>query len=81
MVVAFFALFSQIAAMVLLISPARNVLESCTCAQIETLEGNRWLCLNDAGDLSERGRNAANLITDGGGRFCPFILKLLPWFC
>ena len=72
MVVAFFALFSQIAAMVLLISPAQNVLECCACAQIESLEGNRWLCLVDAGDWSERGRNAANLINDGGGLFLPF---------
>ena len=44
MVVAFFTLFSQIGAMVLLISPERIKLKSCTCAQIEALEeGNRLL--------------------------------------
>ena len=44
MVVAFFTVFSQISAMVLLISPERIKLKSCTCAQIEALEeGNRWL--------------------------------------
>jgi len=42
MVVAYFALFSQIVAMVLLISPERIKLESCACAQIKALEeGNR----------------------------------------
>ena len=50
--VAFFALFSQIGAMVLLISLERIKLESCACAQIETLEeGNRYLYLDDAGVL------------------------------
>ena len=74
--------FSQIGAMVLLISSERIELESCACAQIKALEeGNRWLYLYDAGDLSERGRNAANLIGHGGGLFCPFFLKLVPWFC
>ena len=68
--------------MVLLISPEHIKLESCACAQIEALEeGNRWFYLDDAGDLSERGRNAANLISDGGGHFLPFFLKLVPWFC
>ena len=38
MVVAFFTVFSQIGAMVLLISPERIKLKSCTCAQIEALE-------------------------------------------
>ena len=53
MVVAFFAPLSQIDAMVLLISPEGIELESCACAQIKALEeGNRWLYLNDAGDLS-----------------------------
>ena len=42
---------------------------------------NRWLYLNDAGDLSERGRNASNLKSDGGGLFCPFFRKLGPWLC
>ena len=42
MVVAFFALFSQIAAMVLLISPERIELEGCACAQIEALEEGNW---------------------------------------
>ena len=60
--------------MVLLIFPERIVLESCTCAEIKALEdGNRRLYL-DAGDPSERGRNAANVMTDGGGLFCPFFL-------
>ena len=73
MVVVFFALFSQIGAMVLLISPKHIKLESCACDQIEALEeGNRWLYPDDAGDSSERGRNAANLISDGGGLFGPF---------
>ena len=59
--------------MVLLISPEQIVLESCACAQIEALkEGNRWLYFDDAGDLSERGRNMANLSSDGGGIFCHF---------
>ena len=35
MVVAFFALYSQIGAMVLLISPTQIELESCACTQIE----------------------------------------------
>ena len=70
MVVAFFAVSSQICFMVLLISPEEIKLESCACAQIETLgEGNRWLYLDDAGDLSERGRNTANLNSDGGALF------------
>ena len=60
MVVAFFALFSQIRAMVLLISPEQIKLESCACAQIEALgEGNRWMYLDDAGDLSEGGTRQA----------------------
>ena len=72
-VVLIFAIFEAICAMVLLISPERIELESCACAQIEALEEwNRWLYPDDAGDLSERGRNAANLISDGGGHFCPF---------
>ena len=69
----FFAHFSQIGAMVLLISPEQIELESCACAQIEALEeGNRWFYLDDAGDLSERGRNPANMISDGGGLFYHF---------
>ena len=63
-----FAHFSQIGAMVLLISSEQIELESCACAQIKALEeGNRWLYLNDAGDLSSRGGNASNLISDGDG--------------
>ena len=59
--------------MVLLISSERFELESCVCAQIKALEeGNWWLYPDDAGDLSERGSNAANLISDGGGLFSPF---------
>ena len=73
MVVAIFALFSEIGAMVLLITPERIELESCACAQIEALEkGNRWLYPDDARDLSERGENAAHLISNCGGHFCPF---------
>ena len=54
MVVAFFALFSQIGAMVLLTSPEQIKLESCACAQIEAHEErNRWLYFDDAGDSSE----------------------------
>ena len=74
MVVAFFALYSQIGAMVLLISPTQIELESCACTQIEALEeGNKWLYSEFAGDLSERGRYAANLICDAGGLFLPFL--------
>ena len=69
----FFALFSLIGAMVLLISPEQIKLESCACTQIKALEeGNKWLYPNDAGDLSKRERNTANLISDGNGLFCPF---------
>ena len=65
--------FYQIGAVFLLISPEQIVLESCACAQIEALgEGIRWLYLDDVEDSSKRGRNAANLISDGGGLFCPF---------
>ena len=69
-----FALFSSIGAMILLISCEQIKLESYACAQIEALEeGNRWLYLDDAGDPSEWGRNAANMISGGGGGlFCPF---------
>ena len=77
-----FALFSQIGAMVLLISLEGIKLKSCACAQIEALEErNRELYLDYDRDSSERGRNAGNLISDGGGLFCPFFLKLVPWFC
>ena len=70
----YFAHFSQIGSMVLLISPERIELESCAYAQIEALEDkNRWLYLDDAGDSPERGRNTANLISDGGDLLCPFI--------
>ena len=70
--VANFAFFPQIGAMVLLISPEQIELESCACTQIEALEeGNRWFYLDDAWYSSERGRNAANLISDGGSLFCP----------
>ena len=79
MVMAFFAHFSQVSAMVLLIFPEQIKQESCACAQIKALEeGNRWLYTNDAGDSSSRGRNAANLISDGGCHFLPFFLKLVP---
>ena len=59
--------------MVLLISSEHIKLESCACAQIEALEeGNRGLYLDDAWDLSARGRNVANMISDGGGFFALF---------
>ena len=64
--VAFIAIFSQTGAMVLLISPKQIELESCTCAQIKALEErNNWLYPHDAEDLSERGRNVADLISVG----------------
>ena len=72
MVVAFLAIFSQIGVIVLLISPERIELESCACAQIEAhKERNRLLHPDDAGDMSERGINAVNLISDGGDLFLP----------
>ena len=53
MVVAFFALFSKIGAMVLLISPEAIELETCACANIKAFEeGNMWLYRDDAGDSS-----------------------------
>ena len=68
--------------MVLLISPEGIELESCACTQIEALDkGNRWLYLDDAGYSSERGKNAANLVSDGGRLFWPFFLKLVLWLC
>ena len=77
MVVAFLALFSQIGAMVLLISPERIKPECCACAQIKAVEEGYW-CLypDDAGDLTERGGNTANWISDGGGLFCPFFSQI-----
>ena len=71
--VAIFALFSQIGAMVLLISPEQIKLESCACAQIKALEErNKWLNQDNSGDLSYKQRNAANLIKEAGGPFFPF---------
>ena len=71
--VAFFSLYSQIGAMVLLISLEQIELESSACTKIEACEeGNRWLYLDDSGDPSARGRNAANAISDGGGLFYRF---------
>ena len=71
-----FCPFSQIGAIVLLIlllSPERIELETCACTQIEALREGKWCWyLDDIGDPSERGRSAANLISDGGGLFCPF---------
>ena len=59
--------------MVFLISPEGIELESCACAHIKAFEeGNMWLYRDDAGDSLCRGRNVANLISDGGGLFCPF---------
>ena len=43
-VVAFFAILSQIGLMVLLIFPEQIKQENCDCAQIEARgEGNRWV--------------------------------------
>ena len=57
--------------------PKQIKLKSCACAQIEALEeGNRWFHLDDAGDLSERGRNPANMISDGGGLFALFFSQI-----
>ena len=62
--------------MVLLMSPKQIEQESCTCAQINAPEEESWwLYPDDAGSSSARGRNAANLIRDGGGLFC----CLVPW--
>ena len=64
---------SQIGAMVLLTSSKQINLESCACAKNEAHEeGKRRLFLDDAGGSSERGRNASNLISDGGGLFSFF---------
>ena len=53
--VAILALFSQIGALVLLMSPEQIELESCACAQIEALKKlNCWFNPDDAGDSSER---------------------------
>ena len=75
-VVVIFGIFGAIDAMVLPISPKRIALGSCACAQIEALEeGNRWIHPDDYWNLSERGRNAANLIihyNDSDGLFCLF---------
>ena len=79
MVVAIYAIFPQIGAMVVLISFEGIELESCACTQIEALEkGNRWLYLDDAGYSSERGGYSANLIGDGGSLFWPFFFKIMP---
>ena len=74
MVVAIFAFFfPQIGAMVLPISPEQIKLGSCACAQIEELEeGNGWFYPDDARDLSKRGRNTENLISDGVAIFALF---------
>ena len=80
--VAFLPFFSQIGAIVLQISLKRIELESCACTQINALEeGSVWFYPDDAGDLSKRGGNAANLISGGSGLFCPYFLLLVPWFC
>ena len=74
-VVAFLPFFSQIGAIVLQISLKRIELESCACTQINALEeGSVWFYPDDAGDLSKKGGNAANLISDGCGLFCPYFL-------
>ena len=61
---------SEIGAMVVLITPERIELESCACAQIKTLEdGSGRFHPDEAGDPSEKERNAANLFSDGGCLF------------
>ena len=78
---AFFLFFPQIGALVLPISPEQIKLGCCACAQIGDLEeGNNWFYLDDARDLSERGRIAASLVIDGSGPFCPFFGSMAQWF-
>ena len=73
--VAFLPFFSQIGAIVLQISLKHIELESCSGTEIIALEeGSVWFYLDDAGDLSKKGGNAANLISDGCGLFCPYFL-------
>ena len=56
MVLAIFAPFSQIGAMVLVLSPKRIKLGSCACTHIKALEvGNGLFYPDDAGDPSEMG--------------------------
>ena len=56
MVLAIFAPFSQIGAMVLVLSPKRIKLGSCACTHIKALEvGNGSFYPDDAGNLSEMG--------------------------
>ena len=77
MVKAFFALYSQIGAMVLLISPEQIKLESCACAQIKAHEeGNRWLHPDDAGVLYERGKNAVMVVAFW--EICTMVLLISP---
>ena len=59
--------------MVLPLSPKRIELGSCACAHIEAREeGNGWFYPDNAGNLSEIGRNEANLISESCSLFCPF---------
>ena len=62
-VVVIFGIFGAIGSMVLLKSPERIKLESCSCAHIKAFEEwNEWLRPDDDWDLSDRGRNVANLV-------------------
>ena len=66
MVVAIFALFSEIGAMVLLITPEGIKLELKLLKS--GIVGFTQMMLG----IRQRGRNAANLISDCGSHFCPF---------
>ena len=55
MAVAYFTLFYQIGAMVLLISPEQIELDHCACTQTKAFEeGYWWIYPDDAGDSSVR---------------------------
>ena len=67
-VVVILVIFGANGATVLVITSERIELEGCACAQIEALEEwNGLLHQDDAWDLSERGKNVAD------------IMKLLKW--
>ena len=70
--VAFIAIFSQTGAMVLLISPEGIQLESCACAQNIPPKKEIGDYTQMMQGIRQRGRNVANLISDGGGLFSPF---------
>ena len=68
----YFALFSKIGAMDRLISPERIELESCACTQIKALEEGVGDYIEMKLGIRHKGRNAANLISDGGDLVCSF---------